>query len=86
MVSDSDALVSVSLGSSVTKERPFCLLKITRQVSRLLEEEVELNWLRAESPENDSGLASLGSRAYFLFTRGLIMVSKLVCQDASKTG
>lgn len=86
VVSHSDASVSASLGSSVTKERPFCLLKITRRASQLLEEEVELNWLRVESPENDSGLASLGSGAYFLFTRGLIMVSKLVCQDASRTG
>lgn len=46
---------------------------------------VELDWLRVESPESDSGLASPGSRAYFLFTRGLIMVSKLVCQDSSRT-
>lgn len=46
---------------------------------------VELDWLRVEPPESDSGLASPGSRAYFLFTRGLIMVSKLVCQDASRT-
>lgn len=62
------------------------MLKIARRVSQLLEEEVELNWLRVESPESDSGLASLGSGAHFLFTRELIMVSKLVCQDASRTG
>lgn len=74
------------LGLSVTKERPFCLLKIARRVSQLLEEEVELNWLRVESPESDLGLASLGSRAHFLFTSELIMVSKLVCQDASRAG
>lgn len=86
VVSHRDTSVSVSLSSSVIKERHFCVLKITRQVSQLLEEEIELNWLRVESPEGDSGLASPGSRAYFLFTRGLIMVSKLVCQDASRTG
>lgn len=34
------------------------------------EEEVALGWPRVESPETDSGLASHGSRAHFLFTRG----------------
>lgn len=86
LVTYSDIPVSASLGGSVTLERPFCLLKTTRQVSQLLEEEVELDWPGVEPPESDSGLASHGSRAYFLFTRGLIMVSKLVCQDTSRTG
>lgn len=66
--------------------KAFLFAESHRQVSQLLEEEVELDWPGAEPPESDSGLASHGFRAYFLFTRGLIMVSKLVCQDASRTG
>lgn len=83
----SDISVSASLGASVTMERPFCWPKITRQVSQLLEEEeVALSWPRVESPETDSGLASHGSRAHFLFTRGTEPGFPVGLQDASWAG
>lgn len=59
-----------SLGSSVTTERPFCLLKITRHVTSSRTRR-QLEGLRVESPESGSGPDSLGCRDLFSVYQGI---------------